>query len=120
MDKMELSQKIRKYRLQIGFTAEQLAEKAGYSEGHIRQLEAGQLSLTLRSLIDIANALKIPPSYLIYDETPLDLSFVQSLTPCELEKLTLNEVKLLISVMEAMAKDFGEDNQYEASVEQEI
>jgi transcriptional regulator with XRE-family HTH domain len=51
---------IRKFRLKIGITQEELALMSGLSQGYINQLESGKRNYTQKSLGLIANALSIP------------------------------------------------------------
>ncbi len=48
------------YRKEQGMTQMQLAEKCGVSRNHIQRIETAASSCTLDTLIDIAEALKIP------------------------------------------------------------
>jgi len=51
--------KIRKRRLAKGWSAAQLADKAGYTEGYILYIENAQRIPSLKTLIDIAKAFEI-------------------------------------------------------------
>ena len=48
------------YRKEQGMTQMQLAEKANISKNHMQRIETATCSCTLDTLIDIADALKIP------------------------------------------------------------
>jgi len=48
------------YRREQGMTQMQLAEKANISKNHMQRIETAACSCTLDTLIDIAEALKIP------------------------------------------------------------
>ena len=48
------------YRKEQGMTQMQLAEKCGISRNYIQRIETASSSCTLDTLIDIAEALKIP------------------------------------------------------------
>ena len=48
------------YRKEQGMTQMQLAEKADISRTYMQKIETAATSCTLDTLIDIANALKIP------------------------------------------------------------
>ncbi len=48
------------YRKEQGMTQLQLAEKAGISNAYIQRIETAASSCTLDTLIDIAEALRIP------------------------------------------------------------
>jgi len=52
-------------RRSIGLTQEELAERLDVSIKYLQRLEAGAENLTVRSVVGIANALDVSPSYLI-------------------------------------------------------
>lgn len=49
------------YRKERGFTQDQLAEMVGYSKNHVQQVETAATAPSMDLLLDIADALKIPP-----------------------------------------------------------
>jgi transcriptional regulator with XRE-family HTH domain len=55
----DLGRRIAELRRERGLTQEQFAENLGVSAGYVRRLESG-VNLTMRSLVGIANALKVP------------------------------------------------------------
>jgi transcriptional regulator with XRE-family HTH domain len=55
---------VRRIRLERGLTQEQLAERSGFTQGYISELELGRRNPTVVSLFEIAQAL---------GATPLDL-----------------------------------------------
>ena len=70
---MELQQvlmaNLRKYRKQLGYTQEKLAEICNTDPCYIRQIEIGRRFPSLKYIEKIAEALKIPPYLLLYEET---------------------------------------------------
>ena len=52
------------YRKQKGYTQQQLAEMTSYSKNHIQQIETARTLPSVIALLDIAEALEIPPSKL--------------------------------------------------------
>lgn len=52
------------YRKKLGLTQLQLAEKANYSRNHIQQIETAVDTPSVEALLDIAEALEIPPAAL--------------------------------------------------------
>ena len=52
------------YRRQKGFTQQQLAEITSYSKNHIQQVETAKTLPSVIALLDIAEALEIPPGKL--------------------------------------------------------
>ncbi len=73
---MDQSEKIKKLRIQKGFTQKQLGEKAGISESTIRKYELGQRNPKLETLKKIALALGVSPTSLLDDK---DYDFIDSL-----------------------------------------
>lgn len=60
---------IRSRREHLNFSQENLASECGFHRTYISQLERGQKSPTLRTLIILAKALKIEPADLIKQAT---------------------------------------------------
>ncbi len=52
------------YRKEKGYTQQQLAEKTSYSKNHIQQIETAKATPSVIALLDIAEALEVPPSKL--------------------------------------------------------
>ena len=52
------------YRKQKGYTQQQLAEMTSYSKNHIQQIETAKTLPSVIALLDIAEALEIPPGKL--------------------------------------------------------
>jgi transcriptional regulator with XRE-family HTH domain len=60
---------LKKWRKEMGFSQEKLAEKCYTSHSYIRQLESGKGHPSFALIGKIANALQIEPYQLFYDET---------------------------------------------------
>lgn len=60
---MTVGDKIRKYRLEQGYTQKELAIKAGLSESAVRNYELGNRTASQDQLEKIANALKSARSH---------------------------------------------------------
>ena len=65
MELLEISQTIRKLRMQQNLTVEQLAKKSGFSKGFISQVENFRLTPSLKALNAISNALGVPLATLL-------------------------------------------------------
>ncbi len=62
----ELYKRIKKRRLDLGMSQEELASKAGYtSRSTIARIEHGEINLPQSKVVDIAQALRVTPSYLM-------------------------------------------------------
>lgn len=59
---------LRRQRLKVGFTQEELALKSGLSQGYINQLESGKRRFTQKSLELITDVLSIPMVELFREE----------------------------------------------------
>lgn len=66
-DRKMLGRIIRRKRLEAGYTQEVLSGLAGISRSHLSIIEAGATSVTLDTLWQIAKALSIPLSNMIYE-----------------------------------------------------
>lgn len=64
---MELYENIRKRRLQLNMSQQELSELIGYTSGKsmIAKIESGKVDLTQSKIIEIAKALKISPGELM-------------------------------------------------------
>ena len=68
---MEIGQKIKKARLERGFTQQELGEIVGVQKSAIAKYESGRVVNIKRSTLQkIAKALNIRPSELIFNESP--------------------------------------------------
>lgn len=65
---MEIGEKIRKERIDIGLTQQELGDRLGVSQAMIGQYENGTRKPKLETLAKIADALKIPLNYLLTDQ----------------------------------------------------
>jgi len=70
MNLLELSQTIRKVRLDRKMTVEQLAERSGFSKGFISQVENFRITPSLKALGKIAEALDLGVSELFEQNSP--------------------------------------------------
>ena len=68
---MDIGEKIRNLRLQVGLTQEELADRCELTKGFISQVENNNNSLSISSLLDILNALGTTPAQ-FFSETKSD------------------------------------------------
>lgn len=62
----EVYKNIRKRRIELGMTQKELARLAGYeNRSSIARIERGDTNLPHSKIVDIAQALKVTPSYLM-------------------------------------------------------
>ncbi len=67
LDNHSIGSRIRYYRLQKNWTMADLAEAAGVSLQQIGHVERGERTCSLNTLVEIANALKLPADELLVD-----------------------------------------------------
>lgn len=80
---MDINQKIKDRRLEIGLTMLQVAKKVGVSEATISRWESGDIANMRRDkIVSLANALRVPPSFIMdntespmYDSSPFSKSY---------------------------------------------
>lgn len=66
MDMRKLvGENVRRLRIELGLTQEQFAERSGFSQQYISDLERGRRNPTVVSLYEIAQALGVSPPVLI-------------------------------------------------------
>lgn len=65
MDYEDLGLKIRQARRQQGLTQEQLAEMTGISTSFLGHIERGSRIASLETVVELCNALKVNPNYLL-------------------------------------------------------
>ena len=80
---MTVGDKIRKYRLEQGYTQKELAIKAGLSESAVRNYELGNRTASQDQLEKIASALKISPFALADPNFDTYISVMHSLFALE-------------------------------------
>lgn len=67
MERKGLGKRINTVRKNRGFTADKLSELCNINATYLRQIEGGAKMPSLSVFIDICNALKISPDYLLQD-----------------------------------------------------
>lgn len=69
MDYKNLGQRVREERLKLNLTQEQLAESIDISSSYMGQIERGERSVTLDTLVRLVNKLGVTIDYLLQDYT---------------------------------------------------
>ena len=81
MDEKGLGKRINMTRKERGYTADRLSELCSINATYLRQIEGGTKVPSLPVFINICNALKISPDYLLRDSlTDNDISKIRELT----------------------------------------
>lgn len=114
-----IGKRIKKIRLDRGFTVTELAEKVNVTPGLISQIENGQTTPALETLQNIANNLYIPSSYLLMENKDVE-DLLSTLNPDVIELLgepnvqtvlralrgfQNNEIKYIINYIEFFQKN---------------
>ena len=66
---VEFGARVRVRRTELGWTQEQLAERAGLHFTYVSSVERGERNVTLLTIVRLANALDINPARLIENLT---------------------------------------------------
>ena len=106
---MPVGDKIRKYRLEQGYTQKELAIKAGLSESAVRNYELGNRTASQNQLEKIANALKISPFALSDPNFDTYISVMHSLFALE-DKYGLHAYRDESGILQLMFKDKGHNS----------
>ena len=104
----KIGQRIQKYRLQRGWTQEQLAEAINVSQKHLSRIENGYHNPRFDMVIQIANALNLPVDVFARDVSDNDLDvFLEAIRPY-IEKMDsgrLMSLKKIIGLIAEMTVD---------------
>ncbi|MNJ44806.1 HTH-type transcriptional regulator ImmR [compost metagenome] len=109
MDYDALGNRLRQERHKMHWTQEKLAEKIEVSDAYIGQIERGERSLSLETLVKLANQLGVTVDYLLHDSIEInDDQFMNQIhqimverTPKE-KQLVLDLIKLMLTHLDDM------------------
>ena len=92
---MNINDKIKTRRLQLGLTLEEVANKVGVAKSTVKKWESGQInSMRQSKIIKLANALNVDPAFLIFED---DKNITVSPTENHISNLdTLSPIDLVI------------------------
>lgn len=98
-----VGERIKKRRLELGWTQDQLCQKAGISKGFLSDLENDKRSVSADNLLDIARALSLSLDYLMTgtasQEQPTDVSLPSSLAKFAAEEgISLRQTLMLLDM----------------------
>ena len=104
MDYKRLGQRIREERLKLGLTQARLAEDVDISEAYVGQIERGERSLTLDTLVRLVNRLGVTIDYMlgdsVSDSDPNILAQFKQITdrqPLERKQLAIKVLRTIFS-----------------------
>jgi len=95
---------IRRYRKFRRWTQERLAEQAGLSTYFIGSVERGQAALSLRSLEQIADALRLPLPLLCEFENDADRKVLVQELEARLAHANTRELKVILNLLELIQR----------------
>lgn len=95
--------RIRKRRVELGWTQDLLCQKAGISKGFLSDLENDKRSVSADNLLDIARALSVSLDYLMTgkasEQTPAEVAIPSSLATFAAEEgLSLRQTLMLLDM----------------------
>lgn len=102
MDYDALGRRLRQERHKMHWTQEKLAEKIEVSDAYIGQIERGERSLSLETLIKLANQLGVTVDYLLQDSIHItDDHFMNQVRQIMIDR-TGKEKQLALDVLKMM------------------
>lgn len=98
-----VGERIKKRRVEIGWTQDQLCQKAGISKGFLSDLENDKRSVSAENLLEIARAMNVSLDYLMTgkasQEKPTEVAIPASLAKFAAEEgLSLRETLMLLDM----------------------
>ncbi|WP_433943859.1 helix-turn-helix domain-containing protein [Paenibacillus sp. SN-8-1] len=107
-----LGKRLRQERRKMHWTQEKLAERIDVSDAYIGQIERGERSLSLDTLIRLANELGVTVDYLLHDSIEItDDQFVDQLRQIMMNRsakekqMALDMIKLMFTHLDDLSKD---------------
>ncbi|XID92255.1 helix-turn-helix domain-containing protein [Paenibacillaceae bacterium WGS1546] len=102
MDNSMLGQRIQTERKKLSLTQEQLAERVGVSDAYIGQIERGERSPTLETLVKIASRLGVTIDYLLQDSlVPGDDNVIDQIRQLFIDR-SAKEKQMALDVIKVM------------------
>ena len=101
---IEIGQRLRQRRQELGLTREKMAELADIGTGYYGQLEVGTSQMSIDTLIRLSQSMHLPMEYILFGagDGPGDASAVQDiLSRCTPRELKLAEDVLKLFLMKA-------------------
>lgn len=110
MDYDALGKRLRQERHKMNWTQEKLAEKVEVSDAYIGQIERGERSLSLDTLVKLANQLGVTVDYLLHDSIAIgDDQFINQIRQIMLNRTT-KEKQLALDILKMMFTHLDELN----------
>ena len=107
IDYNELGRRVRVQRKQHHLTQEALAEQIDISDSFMGHIERGTRSVSLETLIKLANALNISVEYLLQPNAPAPQISLPADVQDTVSKLTDNQRKVFMAVVKTVSDNIG-------------
>jgi len=102
LDYTVLAQRIKQARHEKGYSQSKLAELAGVSTNTIGKLEINYTTVSLKTILMIANALQVDINFLVSDTPPDEKQATDLFIESLLQDLTEKDKQFLIQIISAM------------------
>ena len=116
MKYFEIGQRIRRYRKACGLSQEALAGRVGISVTHMSHIETGNSVPSLKTLIDIINALDCSADELLCIEIKKAKPVFDSWMTEQLADCSADEAKIIketvVSLKKSLRKVYGKSSKY--------
>jgi transcriptional regulator with XRE-family HTH domain len=102
LDYTELAQRIKQARHEKGYSQSKLAELADVSTNTIGKLEISYTTVSLKTILNIANALDVDINFLVSDNPPNSKQATDLFIESQLQDFTDREKQFLITIISAL------------------
>lgn len=109
MDYKRLGERIREERLKLNLTQAKLAEAVDISDTYMGAIERGERSLTLDTLVRLANRLGVTVDYLLSDSVADNDSNITAQFRQIIDNQPLERKQMAINVLRTMFAYFEQD-----------
>ena len=110
MDYTRLGERIREERLKLNLTQAKLAEAVDISDTYMGAIERGERSLTLDTLVRLANRLGVTVDYLLSDSVASNDTNIMEQFKQILDRQPLERKQMAINVLRTMFAYFEPDS----------
>lgn len=104
IDYAELGKRIRNERKRQNLTQEQLAELTGISDSFMGHIERGGRTLSIETLVKLANALNLSIEYIVCGKYNYQPDMLPSEIYDALDRLNDRQRKIFLSIMRTLAE----------------
>lgn len=105
MDYKKLGKRLKEERLKQNMTQEQLAETVNLSNVYISHVESGSAKPSLKTLIEICNALAITPDFVLYDSLYKSKEYITDEIANLLKNCSEKNLHLIVKLIKAVLEE---------------